>query len=521
MTMQGPSPRRRQLALALGTLLLFSAGAQAASTLTPWVGSWAVAQKPIGDASPTGKTLRHIVHTSIGGSSARVHLSNAYGDGPLTISDIHVAVSAGGSSVRPETDHLLTVNGLSSVTLAAGQEVDTDGIDMAVPALSDVGISFYVSQAPAALTGHDFSGQTRYDATGDVAGQATINAGASQNYVFVTNLDVQGPAPQGAVVLLGASISNGTGSSFNENTRWSNDFAARLVNAGKNVGVINEGIAGNTLLRDGSGPSAANRFDHDVLGQPGARWVIFSDDPINDLGDRPVPSADALIAAEQSLITRAHNAGFRFLCSTLTPFQGSGSWSQEGETARQKINAFIRSADSGCDGIVDQDAATHDPANPTQYLPAYDSGDHLHPNDAGHQAIANAIDLTLFTPPGQPAIAPPTGCGSIGPGEGILPGQSVTSCDGGYHLGLQNDSNGVLYKATGASLWTTGTYNRGAGELRLDPDGNLVVYGSLGTKLWQSNSGGHPDARLFVQGDGNLVIYDANGPIWSSSTAGQ
>lgn len=521
MIMQGPSFRIHRLAFALGALLLASGGAHAASTLAPWVGSWATAQKPIGDASPTGKTLRHIVHTSIGGTSARVHLTNAYGDGPVTISDIHLAVSAGGSSVRPETDQPLTVGGQSTVTLAPGQEIDTDGVDMAIPALTDVAISFYVPQAPAALTGHDFSGQTRYDATGDVAGQATINAAASQNYVFVSNLDVQGPAPQGAVVLLGASISNGDGSSFNGNRRWSNDLAARLAAAGKNVGIIDEGISGNALLHDGSGPSAANRFDHDVLGQPGARWVVFSDDPINDLGGRPVPSADALIAAEKSLIDRAHAQGFKFLCSTLTPFQGSGGWSPEGETARGAINAFIRGTDSGCDGVVDQDLATHDPANPTQYLPAYDSGDHLHPNDAGHQAIANAVNLDLFTPPSLPAITAPAGCGSLAPGEGILPGQSLTSCGGGYHLDLQTDSNTVLYKASGASIWVAWTYNKGAGELRMDPDGNLVVYGALGTKLWQSNSGGHANARLFVQDDGNTVIYDDNGPIWNTGTAGQ
>jgi lysophospholipase L1-like esterase len=514
--------RRSPLALVLATALCATGSAHAASTLAPWVGTWGASAKPIGTADYGGLTLRHIVHTSNAGTSARIRLSNANGDQPVTFTDVHIAQSAGGSSSKPETDRQLFFSGQPTITLAPGQEINSDGVDMPVPAVSDLTVSFYLPRPTNQITGHDFSGQTRYQTSGDVAGQANINAAADQNYAFLTNVDVQGEDPLGAVVALGASITNGDGSTFNANKRWPNDLAARLVAAGKNVGVNDQGISGNSLLQDGAGQSATNRFEHDVIDQSGVRWVVFSDDPINDLGRRPVPSAQSLIDPEKALIARAHDRGIKFLCSTLTPFEGSSGWSPEGETVRGQINAFIRSGASGCDGVIDQDTATHDPAQPTRYLPAFDSGDHLHPNDAGHQAIANAVNLDFFTRPSMPAIATSTECGTIGSGEGITPGQSIVACDGGHHLDLQLDSNLVLYKGD-TSTWLPDpwTYNSGAGELRLENDGNLVVYSSLGTKIWQSNSGGHSEARLFVQGDGNLVIYDDNGPIWSSGTAGQ
>jgi len=242
--------------------------------------------------------------------------------------------------------------------------------------------------------------QTNYIAGGDVSGAASLpDAQITSSYFFLTNLDVQNPDSEGSVVTLGASITDGYASTQGANTRWPNDLAARLADAGDTVGVLNEGISGNRLLQDGTGPSALSRFDRDVLGQPGVRWVIFSDDPINDLGSTsPQPTADQLIAGLQQLIAAAHQAGIGFICSTLTPYQGAYYWNQSGETAREAINDFIRGSGSGCDGVVDQDTATHDPSNPTMYLPAYDSGDHLHPNDAGYQAIANAVDLSLFTP---------------------------------------------------------------------------------------------------------------------------
>jgi len=234
--------------------------------------------------------------------------------------------------------------------------------------------------------------------TGDVAGNADLT-GTQNNgsYYLLSNVDVKNAQALGAVATLGASITDGVGSSQDSNRRWPNDLAKRLNAAGKIVGVLNQGISGNQLLKDGAGESALKRFQRDVLSQPGIEWVIFSDDPINDLGSGSNrPSGAQLIDGLKQLISAAHAAHVKFLCSTLTPFEGSGGWSSEGEVSRGQINAFIRGADSGCDGVVDQDTATHDPAHPTKFLASLHIGDWLHPNEAGLQAIADAVSLSRF-----------------------------------------------------------------------------------------------------------------------------
>jgi alpha-L-fucosidase 2 len=225
-------------------------------------------------------------------------------------------------------------------------------------------------------------------------GKVQIGLFAADSLAMV---DVPGKSARKTVVALGASITEGAGSTQSASHSWPSLLAARLAEQGLNIAVRNEGISGNRLLADGAGPSALARFDRDVLAQPGVRWVIFSDAPINDLGStNPPPKADALIAGIERLIARAHERHIQFFCSTLTPYEGANYWTPSGEAAREQVNAFLRSAKSGCDAVIDQDSATHDPDHPTRYLPAYDSGDHLHPNDAGHRAIANKIDLLAF-----------------------------------------------------------------------------------------------------------------------------
>ncbi|SDO83984.1 GDSL-type esterase/lipase family protein [Actinacidiphila guanduensis] len=385
------------------------APAAAAADPGGWTGTWSVSPQS-GGPSYGGQTLRQVVHTSISGTSARIHLSNTFGTAPLTVADVHVARRTSGASVDTGTDRAVTFGGQSSVTIPAGQSAVSDAIAFSVPALADVSVSFYLPQSTGSATYHQQGTQTNYVAGGDVSAAASLtNPSTTGSYAFLTNLDVQNSAAQGAVVTLGASITDGVASAQDDNRRWPNDLAQRLSSAGLTVGVLNQGISGNKLLTDGAGQSALNRFDRDVLQQPGVRWVVFSDDPINDVGVSNPPSGAQLISALQQLISRAHAAGISFLCSTLTPFQGSSGWSQAGETAREQVNSFVRGAGSGCDGVVDQDTATHDPSQPTRYLPAYDAGDHLHPNEAGLQAIANAVDLSLLggstsTPPGNGSV---------------------------------------------------------------------------------------------------------------------
>jgi lysophospholipase L1-like esterase len=361
-----------------------------------WTGTWAAAPQSTGD-SFSQQTLREIVHTSISGTAARVQLSNVFGSSPVTISDVHIAQQTSGSSVDPSTDRTVTFGGSPSVTIPAGGTAKSDSIPFAVQALSNVAISFYLPDQTANATGHESAQETSYISQGDVAGNATLdNPQTTNDYDFLANLDVQNPAAEGAVVALGASITDGVTSPPDANLRWTDDLAVRLNQAGKTVGVLNEGISGNSLLSDGAGQSAVHRFSRDVLSQPNVKWVIFADDPINDLNTANPATGAQLIAALSQMISAAHQAGVRFICATLTPFQGTSNWSQAGEDGRDAYNAFVRSAASGCDGVVDFDAATHDPANPLQYAPQFDSGDHLHPNTAGLQAMANAINLNLF-----------------------------------------------------------------------------------------------------------------------------
>jgi lysophospholipase L1-like esterase len=197
----------------------------------------------------------------------------------------------------------------------------------------------------------------------------TLRQIAHTSYYFLTNVDVQRSDLLGAVVTLGASITGGYISTEDANHRWPDFLAARLANAGLKIGVLNQGISGNRLLTHGAGPSALTRFERDVLNQPGVRWVIYSDVPVNDLGStKPQPRADQLIASIQKLIARSHEKHVQILCSTLTPYQGANYWTPEGEAAREQINAFIRGANSGCDAVIDQDLAIHDPGHPTRYF---------------------------------------------------------------------------------------------------------------------------------------------------------
>ena len=257
----------------------------------------------------------------------------------------------------------------------------------------------YVPNASGPATFHASGFQTNFIADGDVAASTSLaDAQKTRSYFYLVAVDVNDRNALGAVVTLGASITDGYASTPDANLRWPDGLARRLNSAGIRIGVLNEGISGNRLLAQGAGDSAEARFDRDVIAQPGVRWVIFADVPINDLGStKPQPTADALIDGLKQLIQRAHEKHIKFLCSTLTPYDGAKYWNPSGEVGREQINRFIRSQASGCDAIVDQDMATHDPAHPSRYLPAYDSGDHLHPNNAGLQAIADAVPLNALT----------------------------------------------------------------------------------------------------------------------------
>ncbi len=352
-------------------------------------------------------TLRQRIRTSIGGSAARIRLSNVHGVEELVLSDVHIAQAASDHDAVAGTDHVVLFGGSTKVTIRPGATVTSDAIAFEVKPSSDVMVSMYLPQPVDAdhMSGHTQAWQNVYLAAGDVSTKPVITPIALSHsltsFYYLTNLDVQNANAVGAVATFGASITDSSNSTFGSNKGWRDLLAQRLNDAEMQVGVVNAALSGNSLLRSSvfSGATGVSRFVQDALDQPNVKWVIFSDDPINDLSGLHPPSYDALIAAIKQVRDEAHARGIKFYCSTLTPNIGraADAWTPEAEATLEKINAWYRRSESGCDGIVNQDAAVHDPAMPTQYLPAYDAGDHLHPNDPGHRAIANGIDLGLFT----------------------------------------------------------------------------------------------------------------------------
>lgn len=364
-----------------------------------WMGTWATAQmpvKPVRDLLHI--TVRQIVHTSLGGSRARLRFTNTFGTESVEIRDVHIALpNADSSSVMAGSGHEVRFAGKTDVTIAPGALAVSDPVDFAVPAGADIDVSFYLPSFRGVLTGHDNEHQTSYLASGDASSRPDLTAALPfGGSYFLAGVDVDAPLTAAAVVTLGASITEGHVTTQNTNRRWPNFLFQRLQAAHKSIAVLNLAISGNRLIAGGAGPTAEERFERDVLHQPGVQWVIFADAPVNDLNSADPPSAERLIAAMQRLMDRAHRQHIRFVCSTLTPFEGTKEWTPQREAERQQVNNFVRSASSGCDGVVDQDVATHDPAHPTRFLPAFDHGDHLHPNEAGMQAITSAVDLRIF-----------------------------------------------------------------------------------------------------------------------------
>ena len=379
-----------------------------------WVGSWATAQQipePNNSLAPGDQrdaTLRQIVHLSIGGSVVRVHISNAFGTAPLHLTSVHIArpVSTASPQIDPATDRALACAGRPDVTIPAGAEYISDPIVFAAAPLSNLAITFHIDKPPQGETGHPGSRATSYLVHGGhVADAGLADAMKLDHWFNIGGVDVDAPPDAAAIVALGDSITDGHGSTTNGNDRWPDDLARRLASShARPLGVLNEGIGGNRLLLDGLGPNALARFDRDVLAQAGVRYLIVMEG-INDIGtfalqgDQPQSAHDALveriIGAYEQMVLRGHAHGIRVFGATLTPFAGSAYYKPLSETVRQAVNRWIRTP-GHFDAVIDFDKALRDPARPEQLLPAYDSGDHLHPSPAGYRAMAAAIPLEDF-----------------------------------------------------------------------------------------------------------------------------
>jgi len=409
----------------LAGALALPAASAGASSHGPghWVSTWTaspMAATPPSLTSPddfssagfSDQTIRNVVWASAGGHSARVRLSNVFGTRAVTFNQVDIGISASGAAVVPGTNRRVTFAGHRSVTIAPGREAVSDPVPVDVPAKTDLAVSLFTAAPTGPATYHSDAQQVNYvSGPGDYAGSNSASAFTtpSQHWYFVDDVDVQaGPAVKGTVVAFGDSITDGYQSTVNANARWPNDLARRfLASPKRSRAVVDEGISGNRVLNDSVcfGVNAQARFFRDVAERSGARYVIMLEG-INDIGFSQTPdsgctapntnvSAAQIIAGYRHIIAAAHAAGLRIFGGTLTPFQGAAYYSAAAEAKREAVNQWIRTS-YGFDGVIDFDRAVRNPASPLQILPAYDSGDHLHPNDAGYQAMANAVNLAMF-----------------------------------------------------------------------------------------------------------------------------
>jgi lysophospholipase L1-like esterase len=397
-----------------------AARGQERTALDRWVGTWATAAVARSQAAPIpaspqarplpsfgNRTLRQIVHASVGGDRARVVFSNVFGTAPLTVGSAHISIRAADAAIVSGSARALQFSGQAAVTIPPGAVMVSDPVTVTVPPLVDLAIDMYLPESlppPTPLTAHNGARQTSYvSIPGNHGGETTLPLETTiASWFFLGRVEVSAPTNRAAIVALGDSITDGFNSTPDTNNRWPDHLAKRLgQSASARTAVLNAGIDGNKVLADGLGVSALARFDRDVLAQTGARFVVVLEG-INDLGlarDAPRPGAGALIAGYEQLIARAHAHDLKVYGSTLMPFEGAafpGYWTAEGEATRQAVNQWIRGKHA-FDAVLDFDAVVRDPEAPTRYRPQYDSGDHLHPNDAGYQAVAASIDLGLFS----------------------------------------------------------------------------------------------------------------------------
>ena len=416
--------------LSIALPLIFCALSQAQNKPEHWVATWATAQQavrvappqivvggramptPAGPVAPTAppgpgasfnnQTVRMIAHASMGGSRVRIELSDAVGTQAVTVGAAHIALRAKGSEIVPGTDRALTFHGAPGCTLRPGASTVSDPVDLNIPKLADLAVSLYFPGETGPPTSHSLGLHTTYiSQTGDFTAQPTIDGAATvASYYYLASVDVLAPAKSGVIVALGDSITDGARSTPDTDHMWPALLAARLQadKATARFAIVNEGISGNQVLKDGAGIAAVARFDRDVLDVPGVEWVMILES-INDIGaiargGGPLTAAD-LIGALDQMVEQAHMHGIKVAGCTLTPYGGAGYYSDAGEAIRSAVNDWIRKG-GAFDAVVDFDAAVRDPANPKEFRADMHAGDHLHPSDAGYAVMANSVDLSIF-----------------------------------------------------------------------------------------------------------------------------
>jgi lysophospholipase L1-like esterase len=394
-----------------------------------WVTTWATAQSlapvpeiggraqrsgttrnrppsPIGDLPETFKnqTVRMVVRTSLGGRRVRVQLSNALGNAPLVIGAAHVAIRQKDAAVLPASDRVLRFGGEGSFRIPPGALVVSDPVDLDVPKLTDLAVSLYLPQDTGRPTVHDLGLHTAYIADGDATGKATLTPSATTTaYFWLSSVDVLAPPRAAVIVAFGDSITDGYATTVDKDQAWPALLARRLASnhSTEMLGVVNLGISGNRVLRDVAGTSALARFDRDVLSRAGVRWMTLLEG-INDITFSAIPglSGEAVTAGDliwgyRQIIERAHMHGIKVAGATIMPVEGVPTYTENGEAIRQAVNQWIRTG-GAFDALIDFDALVRDAADPKKLRAEFDSGDHVHPNDLGNGAMAEAIDIPAF-----------------------------------------------------------------------------------------------------------------------------
>jgi lysophospholipase L1-like esterase len=354
------------------------------------------------------QTVRMALRTSIGGKRLRVKLAAAFNTPPVEIGAAHIAIRSSESGIVAGSDRVLTFGGRAAFKLSPGAIVVSDPVDLTVAPLTDLAVSLYFPGETGPPTTHAAAHRPTYiSPEGDFTGKPDIpGATLRTSYYWLASVEVDAPRDTALIVAFGDSITDGSRSTPDTHNTWPALLAARLA-ANKptsHLAIVNMGIGGNRVLTDGAafaGVSALARLDRDVLSQRGVKWLIVLEG-INDIGNSTAGngnsgplSAEELIWGHQQIVNRARQLGIKVAGATLTPYEGAAYFREEGEKMRQAVNAWIRTS-GAYDAVIDFDAATRDPANPRRIRPEFDPGDHLHPNDAGYQAMAKAVDLRMF-----------------------------------------------------------------------------------------------------------------------------
>jgi lysophospholipase L1-like esterase len=425
------SLKRLLVGFVVAAVLTGPAGAQIAwqpATPEHWVSTWATALQLMpaaprrpppartpGAAAPIGppphnlpetfedQTLRMVVRTSIGGRRVRVTLSNMLNAEPLTIGTAHLGLHAGEGAIVANTGRPLTFSGEASFVVPPGVLVLSDPVDLDVPPLTDLAVSLYLPGPTGPPSSHTIGTRTSYVAKGNVAAQGSLPDGWAKTtaYAWLSSVDVVAPPDAFSIVTFGDSITDGYATTTDANRAWPALLAQRLAGdkRTRHVAVVNQGISGNQVLRNGAGLSMLARFDRDVLSRPGVKWVVLLGG-INDInirgrfGTDPL-TPEQLIDGYEQIVARSHAHGIRVVGATVTPQEGQRTATAQGEATRQAVNRWIRTS-GRFDAVVDFDAAVRDPAQPARLRPDYDPGDHIHPDDAGNEAMAAAFDLSVF-----------------------------------------------------------------------------------------------------------------------------